>query len=269
MTTTGLELRLREGSQKAAVTRFTKTLDDVVLSLREIDQLYFKHGSRPKWVIQSVNQQHSESVIRFEPRSKSRTRDIQDMQVPIDLFVDGVRSLDDRAEIPKLYAPDTVKRIERIGNGTEDYSRISFATYNGSINKVAVLSHAVRTNAALAVKHSSLAYGALSGVLDTLGTSKNGLRVRVFDKQTERAVDGSADRSLAEELRQLWNHRVLVSGPIYRNVSGQPVRIEIERIEKLPAIDKPMVDAATLLGISPNWIDGLSVENYIRSVRGA
>jgi hypothetical protein len=271
MTTTGLEVRLREGREKAAVHRFTKTLDDVVLSLREIDHLYIRRGSRPMWIIESLRHEDQDAVIRLEPRSSSRTRDLADMQRPIDALLEGVKSLDQQPEIPKLYSPETVERIKRIATPGAGYSQISFSSYNGRVNSTAILTPGVRENADLAVKGKDVTHGALAGVLDTVGAGRrrNILRVRIFDSQTERAVTGSAVPNLAETLREHWNHKVLVGGQITRNAHGQPIRIEIAEIERLPEDDRGMPDPRELLGIAPDWLDGIAVDDYMRGTRGA
>lgn len=271
MTTTGLEVRLREGREKAAVHRFTRTLDDVVLSLREIDHLYLRRGSRPEWIIESLRHEEADAVIRLEPRSSSRTRDLSDMQRPIDALLEGVQSLGEKPEIPKLYGPETVERIKRIANPGTGYSQISLSSYNGKINATAALSPQVHANADIAVQGKDVAHGTLSGILDTVGAGhrKSALRVRIFDRQTERAVSGNAAPSLAEDLREHWNHRVLVGGYVTRNAQGQPIRIDIKNIERLPEDDRGMPDPNKLLGIAPDWLDGMTVDEYMRGIRDA
>lgn len=270
MTTTGLEVRLRQGREKAAVHRFTKTLDDVVLSLREIDRLYLHRGTRPEWVIESLEHQANDAVIRLEPRASSRTRDLADMLRPVEALVDGITSLAERAEIPKLYSPETVERIQRIATAGNEFSQISMATYNGRVNSVAVLSPEVRENAASAVKGKDISHGSISGILDTVGATprRNILRVRLFDGQTERAVSGNAAPALSEALREHWNHRVLVGGLVTRNAQGQAIRIEIAQIERLPENDLGMPSPHELLGAAPDWLDGMTVDEYMRGIRG-
>lgn len=269
MTTTGLEVRLCEGRTKPSVQRFTKTLDDVVLSLREIDRLYLRRGSRPTWVVESLHHDDQASVIRLEPRTTSRTRPIADMLEPVNAFVDGVSKLEQSAEIPKLYGPETVERIRRIAASGDEYSNISLASYNGTIGKIATLSESVRENAESAVKGKDVSRGSMSGILDTVGTTprKNLLRVRVFDKQTQRAVTGNAAPYLSEALREHWNHKVLVGGLITRNAQGQAIRIEIDRIERLPEDDSMMPSPSELLGIAPDWTGGIAVDEFMRGLR--
>ncbi|MCP2192520.1 hypothetical protein LX14_000210 [Williamsia deligens] len=50
MVATGLEVTLHQGRERAEVSRFTRTLDGIVLSLREIDQVYLTRAPRATWV---------------------------------------------------------------------------------------------------------------------------------------------------------------------------------------------------------------------------
>ncbi len=271
MTTTGLEVRLCAGRTKPSVNRFTRTLDDVVLSLKEIDRLYLRRGSRPIWVVDSLRHDARTSIVRLEPRTNSRTRPLEDMLEPVKAFVDGVKELEQFAEIPRLYGPETVERIRRIASTGDEYSNISLASYNGTTGTTVTLTEKVRDNAGSAVQGKDISHGSMSGILDTVGTTprKNLLRVRVFDKQSQRAVSGSAAPHLSESLREHWNHKVLVGGQITRNAQGQAIRIEIDRIERLPEDDLMIPSPKELLGIAPDWTGGVSVDDFMRGIRNA
>ena len=68
MAGTGLEVRLHQGREHAEVSRFTRTLDEIVLSLREVDQVYLLRGTRATWVLNKVEHQKNDLVVRLEPR---------------------------------------------------------------------------------------------------------------------------------------------------------------------------------------------------------
>ncbi|MDI3195427.1 hypothetical protein QK290_13480 [Pseudarthrobacter sp. AL07] len=272
MTTTGLEVRLREGRERAAVHRFTKTLDDLVLALREIDKSYLTHGSRPTWVIAGLNHESSgDMIVRLEARSPSRTRPLEDMLLSVEALVDGVNSLGSLPEVPRFYSPETVGRITRIATPSEGFAEVSVASYNGKINSRAVLTSEVRQNAELALQGKEVSYGSISGTLDTVSSApaRNILRARIYDEQTQRAVAGVVSQDLSESLRQHWNHRVLVGGLITRNGRGQALKIEIDQLERLPENDLGMPSPAELLGIAPTWLNGENVDDYMGSIRGA
>ena len=270
MTTTGLEVRLHEGRERAEVARFTKTLDEIVRSLREIDRVYLMRGTRATWVLADLRHDQAEMVVRLEARPSTHARPSEDLLVPVMAFVAGAASLSEIAEIPRLFTPSTVERLAGLAEAKQGVQRVTVAAYNGKVGTRVELSDSVREHAREAVRPFEISYGSVSGVLDLVGTShrQRGMRLSIYDPGGRQAVDGFVAERLAEELRLLWRHRVLAGGKIKRNQRGQVIRIEVDRIERLPDDDsgRPRIDQ--VLGVAPDWLNGQSVDEYLREVRG-
>lgn len=113
MPTTGLEVRLTEGRERAEVTRFTKTLDEIVRALREIDRVYLRKGTRATWVMAALshNPDRDELVVRLEARPRSSARSSEDMLKPVKALVNGAERLAEVAEVPEYFSPATVGRL--------------------------------------------------------------------------------------------------------------------------------------------------------------
>ena len=269
MTTTGLEVRLHEGRERAEVTRFTKTLDEIVRSLREIDRVYLMRGTRATWVMADLRHDHDEMVVRLEARASTGARTAEDMLVPVMAFVAGAASLNEVAEIPRLFSPTTVERLASLAEAKQGVQSVSVAAYNGQVGPRVALSDSVREHAREAVRPFEISYGSISGVLDLVGTShrQRGMRLSIYDPAGRQAVDGFVAERLAEELRLMWRHRVLAGGKIKRNRRGQVIRIEVDRIERLPDDDRGRPDTDQVLGMAPDWLNGQSVDQYLREVR--
>jgi len=270
MTTTGLEVRLHEGRERAEVTRFTKTLDEIVRSLREIDRVYLMRGTRATWVLADLRHDHDEMVVRLEARASTSARTAEDMLVPVMAFVAGAASLNEVAVIPRLFSPTTVERLASLAEAKQGVQSVSVAAYNGQVGPRVALSDSVREHAREAVRPFEISYGSISGVLDLVGTShrQRGMRLSIYDPAGRQAVDGFVAERLAEELRLMWRHRVLAGGKIKRNRRGQVIRIEVDRIERLPDDDRGRPDTDQVLGMAPDWLNGQSVDQYLREVRG-
>jgi len=270
MTTTGLEVRLHEGRERAEVTRFTKTLDEIVRSLREIDRVYLMRGTRATWVMADLRHDHDEMVVRLEARASTSARTAEDMLVPVMAFVAGAASLNEVAVIPRLFSPTTVERLASLAEAKQGVQSVSVAAYNGQVGPRVALSDSVREHAREAVRPFEISYGSISGVLDLVGTShrQRGMRLSIYDPAGRQAVDGFVAERLAEELRLMWRHRVLAGGKIKRNRRGQVIRIEVDRIERLPDDDRGRPDTDQVLGMAPDWLNGQSVDQYLREVRG-
>ena len=128
-------MRLREGRERAEVARFTKTLDEIVRSLREIDRVYLMRGTRATWVLADLSHQDDEMVVRLEARPSPRQRTTQDMLVPATAFVSGAAQLSEVAAVPDLFLPTTVQRLAELAHPQRGVREISVATYNGKVGR--------------------------------------------------------------------------------------------------------------------------------------
>ncbi|WP_157170707.1 hypothetical protein [Nocardia araoensis] len=268
MTTTGLDVRLRVGQSRVEVTRFTKTIDQVVIALREIDALYVRRPpERVTWVVAGLRQHASELSVRVEAESKGR-RPLEDLLVPADALVSGARQLQEVAEVPELYSPQTVERVIDIATPKGGLHSVEVATYNGSRGEPVTLSNSVRDNAKEAVRGRGESYGSFAGVLEVLARPRRRtemLKLSIYDVQTRRAIIGMASSEFEEKVHALFGKRVLAGGLLTRNSSGQAIRLEVKQLEGFEAVPYPKAD--DLLGAAPDWLGGMSVDAYIAEVR--
>lgn len=271
MSITGLEVRMHEGRERAEVGRFTRTLDEIVRSLREIDRVYLMRGTRATWVLADLAHDRDEMVVRLEARPSTSSRRTEDMRVPATAFVEGAASLSEIAEVPRLFTPTTVGRLASLAEAKQGVQQVTVATYNGQVGLQVPLSNSVREHAREAVRPFEISYGSVSGVLDLMGTShrNRGMRLSIYDSATRQAVDGFVHERMAEELRPLWRHRVLTGGKVKRNQRGQVIRIDVDRIERLPDDDRGRPRTEQVVGVAPNWLGGRDVDDFLREARDA
>lgn len=269
MTATGLEVRLHEGRERAEATRVARTLSEVVWSLQEIDRVHLLRGTRATWVMADMDRREEDLILRLEPRNIPSKRDAIDMMVPAEALVRGVTTLTEQPLVPELFAPKTVTRLGALAEPKDGIQSVSLATYNGKVNKEVDLSDPVRENAAAAVKPFEVAYGSVSGTLSAVRDARGKtVRVTVRDTIGRQAVEGIVPESMAEELRSAWRHRVVLSGKVRRNARGQAIRIDVDRLELLPEGNSGRPSTEALLGIGADWLDGMTVDDFLREVRG-
>ncbi len=271
MTSTGLEVRLREARERAEATRVARTLNEVVRSLQEIDKVHLLRGTRATWVMADMERRDQELILRLEPRNVPATRGLLDMMVPVEALVRGAEVLSEQPVVPELFAPKTVTRLGAMAEPKEGIQSVTLATYNGQVGTGVLLSNPLRENAAAAVKPFEVSYGSvtgtLSGVRETKG--KSSVRVTVRETSGKQAVEGVVPESMAEDLRTAWRHRVALSGKVRRNARGQAIRIEVDFIELLPEGNSGRPSTDVLLGVGTDWLDGLSVDEFLREARDA
>lgn len=268
MTATGLEVRLHEGRERAEATRVAKTLNEVVWSLQEIDRVHLLRGTRATWVMADMDRQDQDLILRLEPRNVPAKRDMLDMLVPAEALVRGAHTLTEQPVVPELFAPKTVTRLGALAEPRDGVQSVSLATYNGRTNAEVVLSEPVKANAAAAVKPFEVAYGSVSGTLSGVRDARGKtVRVTVRDTIGRQAIEGIVPESMAEELRSAWRHRVALSGKVRRNARGQAIRIDVDRLELLPEGNLGRPSTEVLLGVGADWLDGMTVDDFLREVR--
>lgn len=178
-TTTGLEVRVHEGRERAEVKRVTETLNDVVRSLHDIDQMHLLSGTRPTWVMADMGRHDDDLVMRLEARQVSNGRPLDDVIIPALKLVAGAQQLHALAEVPELFTPDTVQRVGKLATARDGVQSVSLATYNGTLGPEVVLDDAVKTNATAAIQGYDISYGTITGHLTTLAEARRGKSLRV------------------------------------------------------------------------------------------
>lgn len=268
MATSGLEVRLRAGAARAEVTRFTHTIDQVVLALREIDSLYVhRPPERAKWVVADLRRDADILSVRVEAQSGGK-RPREDLLVSADVFVEGAQILQVKSEVPPLYSPQTVERVGKIATPRGGVEDVVVATYNGRTGDWATLSKNVREHAQEAVRGREESFGSFCGLLEVLARPRrnsNTLKVSIYDEDSRHAIVGIAPSEMESQMHELFGERVLAGGMLIRNSSGQPIRINLKQLERLES--PPYPSTSDLLGVEPDWLGGIPVDQYIAEVR--
>jgi hypothetical protein len=270
--TTALEVRFAQDSDlRVDLARFNATLEQVALSLKEIDRALLTRGTRPVWVIQDLGRMGDVLSVRLTARPvSSLRRERPSLLEPIEAFVEGARHLEQTPELPQFYSDQTVTRLIRMGDPAHSGLReVSLATVNGAVGVPVRLSGQVLEHAREAVRAAEVSQGTVTGTLDILNSraSSGKVRVSIFDSLSRRAVTGWAATELGDEMRNDWGHRVAASGPLTRNERGQVVKMEIHRIERVPEDNLGRPNTDDLLGISPNWTGDMSTAEFLRQAR--
>lgn len=194
---------------------------------------------------------------------------MQDLLVPADALVAGAEHLYQVSEIPPLYSPRTVERVADIATPKGGIEDVVVATYNGRVGKTVALSTDVRVHAKEAVRGREFSFGSVSGTLELLAKprrSQDSLKVSIYDPHRRTAVIGIAPAGMEGQIHDLFGESVLAGGLVSRNSRGQAVRIDISDLE--PMMTQQYPDADALLGVAPDWLGDMTVDEYITEVRG-
>lgn len=264
--TTGLEVRLHQGRERAELSQFTRTLDEVRLALRDIDQVYLLQGTRATWVVDDLKHERDDLVVRMQARDVQSTRPAADMQIPVLALVDGAAVLQRQPTVPEYFTKSTIERLVKLATPTVGVQGVSLAAYNGKTGELVELDDVVRENAKAAAYPSAISWGSVTGRLSELRTTEGRGAVRITIRDGRRAVAGRVPQDRTEQLREMWGHRVTLGGVLKRNASGQVVHIDVDRLEAMPDSDIGRSPAGQLLGAVEGVTDK-QIDEYLRRSR--
>ena len=275
MGASAVEVRLFQSDQMITVGRLGQTISKLAQSLREIDRLLsVKEMKLPRvqWIVKNLGLNGNDIFLQVTARDGIKLRSEESLFEPIRLFMNGIESLADAPELPEYYSEQTIDHIIELSKKSGGVEKTSLAMVNGHVGKQFALDGKLLENAKKAARGTYEALGSVSGKLDILDgrhASKGYLKLSIFDDSTNRGVTARFKATRSEEVRNYWNTRVLLIGKIKKNEFGQAVEIDVDEIEKMPDETLPKTNFSDLLGVAPDWANGLDPVEYIRGLRGA
>lgn len=267
MAGTGLEVRLHQGRDRAELSAFTRALDEVRLSLREIDEVYLERAPRPTWVVEGLKEDKHDLVVLLQARSELAKR--SDLDMPVRALVDGARVLQDEPTVPEYFPPRTVDRLARLATPTVGIQGVSLAVSNGVVGNRIELNNAVRNNATAAIKQVAISYGSVTGrltKLEKIERRQGGARITI--RNGRQAIAGYVPADKTETLPRMWGYRVNCSGTLKRNASGQIIHIDVlDSLELMPEGNLGRPSSDELLGAAKGWLTEGQIDEYLRQLR--
>lgn len=162
---------------------------------------------------------------------------------------------------PPIESPTVLKDLERLALQSTALGAIQVSIDGQS---VAITETTLKNVRELTAKKYE-GVGSVLGRLDVISVhSRN--EIRVWDENTNRAVVCEYPESLEDKIKANLRKRVLVTGVISYNASGQPLACAVEDVEPYPESDAlPTIEQVS--GLIDNLRGGLSIREYIERIR--
>jgi hypothetical protein len=162
---------------------------------------------------------------------------------------------------PPIESPEVLKEIERLAVQSTTIGAIQVSV-NG--RSVAINETTLKNVREITAKKYE-GVGSVLGRLDVISVhSRN--EIRVWDENTNRAVVCTYPEALEDKVKENLRKRVLVSGVVSYNASGQPLTCSVEDIEAYPEPESlPTIEQVS--GLIDNLRGGLSMRDYIERLR--
>lgn len=267
MAQAAVEVGITAADGGVAVRAYTQLLRHVLVMLEEIDRLAVPGDvARPEWAIRSAVTVSDEFRVILLPRTLPKQRDPDSLSIPPLALVDGVRSLADAPEIPRLFSEPVVSHVDQLGHqiGRRGITGVTMTSVNGQRSSGAAVTEAVRQNARRAVEPVSAAWSSVVGVLDVISARREKRRIGLLTSEG-RAVVCNVQQLPNDLVFEAFEKKVVAAGILRRNGRGQAVSLDAESLEILPTEQR--VTARDLLGAAPDVTGPLTINEFMAVIR--
>lgn len=258
-------VRIKIDGQPGQVTlaAFLGVVSNVGRILAELDAAISEqpHGSLD-WVVDDL----FTGSLGAELRSEPRTLDREDAGAAVvRAFVGGWQTIETEGRTPPLFSPDAMQRAKSIVRfiGKEGATGIEISDTNETVE----LSPKSAVNVTQLLKEQRRSRGSVEGKLETVSVHR-GARVIVYHSRTRKAIRCRLPDELLEQASTAMRlrQRVIVSGTIFSNGKGEPLRIDVTKLRILPP-DSELPRYNDIGGHYPDFTGEMSTRDYIRSIR--
>jgi hypothetical protein len=258
-------LRLRIEGDVIPLNSFVAIMSDTIKILHDLERaIASRQKAAIEWVIQDLS---SNSPITADIATRVVDTELLE-RVPdqvVDTYVSGLRTLSEEAHVPAWFSEGSLRKVQTVANkvGKGGVEAIKAFSLNGQVGEAAPVTRETAVNVASVLRPVSKAIGSIKGRLEVISLHKAN-RVTVYDLRTHRGIRCSFPDTQLDEVKSALGRVVTARGVIYRNASGDPVKVETKRFEIAPE-SLPTVD--DLVGSDPDFTGGLTTEEYMERLR--
>lgn len=262
-----VRLRLHIEGKRGEVSfdSFVALMNYARLALDDVDRVISQRGRTISWRVADLGTRSLDAEIVGHVK-KSRTE--KDAQKIGHSFVTGIAQLAKGEELPAYFSLTAVERIRKLAGSLEKNGAKGFAAEYVDEHLVSHVSPDANDEIRKLTRTTSKAIGSVTGRLAVVSLAGKKNRFETYDELTRRAVRSTFADDRLEEVRAALGCRVIVSGIVWRNNRGQPLRVDQARITRIRP-EEELPSTAELTGSDPGFTGSLSTEEYLRRLRDA
>jgi hypothetical protein len=206
------------------------------------------------------------AIVAVPRLAGKKVQDNSDLIIPA--FLTGLKAIRAKAIRPNHFSDEALSNAKDLSlavNG--DVRKISVTgSLNGRLARPIILTHSVAKHVDEVIGPRYTAIGSVEGKLEMISIRRF-FKFGITHANTGRTVHCRFPFAMLETIKASLGKRVIASGVVHYNAQDEPARVDVEWIRilkernELPSIED-------LGGSDPDFTDGLSTEDYLRSLRG-
>ena len=253
---TNLTLRIEAPPNRVPVAAFAAVLTETISILTDLQ--YSRNQRVVTWYLTDLRIGSAVAVLTPE--------DISEESLVVGTeFVNGLKSAEEGRALPEYFSSTSLTKLSSM---VRMLSTPGIEFLEASIERAgdqtvsARATDNVRENIRRLQQPRRRSYGSISGTLDTISTRRDSKKFQILDPVSRRPVSCQFSDDQIDVVKDALTRRVVVSGTVVRNMSGQPLRIEDGELQ-VPDSSTPLTN---LIGVDPQFTGGLSLPEYFERI---
>jgi hypothetical protein len=264
-----LRFEIKGEPDSISLETYSKATDKVIGILRELDRAISRSKGTLNWFISRL---HNNGTLLLEVLSRQRQVKHREAQVTdysgevATSFVAGLENIECHGTSPPYLTDTGMRKVQEMVLLIHKNGAKGFVASAPDVRRSVEVSERASKAISELLPVKTTAFGSVEGRLEAISIHR-GKKFVVYHAISNKAVNCHFEQEPMMELvlRSLGS-RVLVSGEIFSNAKGEPVKVAVSNFSLIEDTG-PLPTVAELTGSDPDFTGGLSTEEYIRSIR--
>jgi hypothetical protein len=265
-----LRFEIKGEPDSVSLETYAQATHQVIGILRELDTAISRHSSGTlNWYVSRLN---NNGTLLLEVLSKQRQAKRKRAEVPdfapevAASFVTGLENIECHGTSPPYLTDTGMRKVQGMVSLIHKNGAKGFVASIPEVQRSVEVSDKASKTISELLPVKTEAVGSVEGRLEAISIH-GGKKFVIYHSISKKAVNCRFEQEgIMEKVIQSLGSRVIVSGEIFSNAKGEPVKVAvsdfglIEGTGRLPTV-------AELTGSDPDFTGGLTTEEYIRSIR--
>jgi len=241
---------------------FIDSLRDFLGMLRDFDATISKDTKGSVvWEVVSL-QQDSPPIVGVCPTPRSKK--VQDISAVVEAQVlRNTHLLTTGGQPTQFMSSSALDYLESLAEKSKRYGASAVYVNGGGTKQESHITEKTLENVQGLTQVTFSGYGSVVGNLESITVHKRN-EFRVWDETTGKAVTCKFELQQEDKVKALLRQRVTVSGMIYANSSGAPVKLDAEALELAERGTLPTIQEMS--GLVSDFTEGMTLKQYLEAI---